>query len=282
MLYWCSRHHNVRTLAHISDLHFGTEDPEVANALLVELGGLAPDLVLVSGDLTQRARVREFQAARRYLDQLGVRWLAVPGNHDVPLYDIFRRFLAPLRRYCRFISAELNAQFSDGELAVLGLNTARSLTWKNGRISFPQMLLIRQALQSVTRPVFKVVVTHHPFIPPPGKSQGAVQLVGRAQHALDVLDECEVDLLLAGHLHHGYTGDIRAHYPAARRSMIAAQAGTAISRRLRAEPNAYNLITLDADAMAIAIRVWNHGRFFESQRRRYRLEDKEWRLIDST
>ena len=268
----------MRTLAHISDLHFGTEDPVVAEALLVELRETAPDLVVVSGDLTQRARVREFQAARWYLNQLGARWLAIPGNHDVPLYDVFRRFLSPLRRYCRFISADLNPEFFDDEVALVAINTARSLTWKNGRISYDQMLRIRHAFESVNRPVFKVVVTHHPFIPPPGKSQGSVELVGRAEHALEVLDECEVDLLLAGHLHHGYTGDVRAYYPATRRSIVVAQAGTAISRRLREEPNAYNVITLDNDQITIAVRVWHNGRFLESARALYQLNNQEWLL----
>jgi 3',5'-cyclic AMP phosphodiesterase CpdA len=265
----------VRVIAHISDLHFGTEIPEVLTGLRTALRAMSPDLVIISGDFTQRARVEQFHAARAFLEDLGMRWLGVPGNHDVPLYDVVRRFGAPLRRYCRFIASDLNPQFSDSEVAVLGINTARSLTWKNGRISLDQMLLIKNVLGPVRRPVFKIVVTHHPFIPPPGKSQGAVELVGRAAHALEVLDYCRVDLLLAGHLHHGYTGDVRAYYPG-RRSIISAQAGTAISGRLRGEPNAFNRITVDQGQIEIAILTWHDGQFAESEKASYRLKDEQW------
>ena len=255
----------MKTIAHVSDLHFGRELPVVAAALAADLQAAQPSLVVISGDFTQRARRAEFAAARDYLATLPRPQLAVPGNHDVPLFDVARRFLAPLTRYRAFIAAETDPTFQDDELLVIGLNTARSFTWKNGRLSVEQIQALAGRLRAGGDRI-KVVVTHHPFLPPPGDDTG-IALVGRAAHAVEVLGAGEVDLLLAGHLHHGYAGDIRTHYPASTRAMVALQAGTAISCRLRlGEPNAYNLIQVDRAQLTIEVREWN-GAYFQAIRR---------------
>src|ERR1700722_10258980 len=119
----------MRTIAHISDLHFGSEDPRLAEGLLADLAEVRPALVAVSGDLTQRARRGQFAAARAVLSRIPFPQLVVPGNHDIPFYDLGRRFLRPLNRFRRYITHDLNPTFADEEMLVVGINTARSATW---------------------------------------------------------------------------------------------------------------------------------------------------------
>jgi 3',5'-cyclic AMP phosphodiesterase CpdA len=248
----------VRLVAHISDLHFGREDPRVVEGLRDDLLRHAPAVVVVSGDLTQRARRSEFAAARAFLDTLPFPRVVVPGNHDVPLYNVARRLARPLDRFREFLG-DPEPVYADGEIAVVGINTARSLTWKSGRISRRQVDGIRRTLCPLSERVLKIAVTHHQFIPPPGRP--ATDLVGRAPRALEALETCGVDMLLAGHVHLGYTGDVRATHPSTRRSIVVVQAGTAVSRRSRGEANSYNLVAVERDRLAVAVRRWD-GRGF--------------------
>ncbi|MCR6657090.1 MAG: metallophosphoesterase [Opitutus sp.] len=274
----------MRRIAHISDLHFGTERAELAIALRAELEEFAPDLVIVSGDLTQRARTSQFRAAAEYLATLPQPQIVVPGNHDIPLYDVARRFLAPLARYRRWIAENTDPVFEDEEIFVAALNSARSLTWKSGRISDEQIERLRLGLRA-RKAATTIVVTHHPFIPPPlaDSTDAKIDLVGRAERALSVLDDGEVDLLLAGHLHHSYSGDTRTQYPAARRAIVSGQAGTAISRRVRSgQPNGYNRIVTHPDQITVEVRAWAGERFAPAASVAYARHAEGWLIERAT
>lgn len=266
----------MRIIAHLSDLHFGTEDVTIAEAVRRDVAAARPDLVVVSGDLTQRARRSQFLAAADYLETLPVPQLIIPGNHDIPLYNVWRRFRHPLTHYRECITPDLNPVYRDAGMLVMGLNTARSATWKNGRISMHQIKLMEDTLRTAGPEVFTVIVTHHPFVPPPGDAGAGIALVGRAARALEIIDRGGVDLLLAGHLHTGYTGDVRTWYPATSRSVIAAQAGTAFSRRLRRSPNSWTLITLHPGHIAIAFRAWNGTQFHSTAAIAFSRKGNEW------
>ncbi|PTY03190.1 hypothetical protein DB347_22185 [Opitutaceae bacterium EW11] len=264
----------MTTIAHISDLHFGVAVPSVVEGLARHLIEHPPSLLVVSGDLTQRARAGQFAEARKFLDRFPWPRLVIPGNHDVPLYDVVRRFSSPLGRYREQIQEELNPLFQNDEVLVAGVNTARSLTWKSGRISHAQMdQLAKRLAQGGAR--LKVVVTHHPFIPSPLSPKAGIDL-GRAAQALTILEQHKVDLLLAGHLHHGYAGDTRTHFASATRSIISVQAGTAVSRRVRREPNAFNWITVQPDTLLIQMLAWDGRGFQPAKRTRYRKRDGAW------
>jgi 3',5'-cyclic AMP phosphodiesterase CpdA len=265
----------MTTLAHISDLHFGTETPDAVEGLLEDLASIQPTLVVVSGDLTQRARRRQFAAARQFLDRLPFPRLVVPGNHDIPLFDIVTRFARPLARFRRYIDEDVNPFFATDAVAVVGLNTARSTTWKDGRISLAQIEHLRRRLGPVPEHVSKVLVTHHPFLPPPGDP--SPPLVGRAAEALQAAEACGVELLLAGHLHRGYNGDIRTHHVGIRRAMLVAQAGTAVSHRVRNEANSYNVIRLSPERLGFSLRAWDSRGFRETRFDEYVKRDLDWR-----
>ena len=251
----------MRTLVHLSDLHFGRVDADLLEPLRAAVAAAEADIVVVSGDLTQRAKAAEFEQARAFLDRLPRPQLVVPGNHDVPLYRVWERLLSPLGKYRRFIEGDLEPSFVDDEIAVVGINTARSLTFKNGRINGEQMEAIRSRFDPLDESVLKVVVTHHPFDLP--DQPGDADLVGRAKAAMDVFSRCGVDLLLAGHLHTSEAGSTEARHEIAGYSALFVQAGTATSTRGRGEQNSFNVLRL-------------HSRRIEVERMSWRVETKSF------
>lgn len=267
------------TLYHISDLHFGRERPPLVRALIAEINASAPELVAVSGDLTQSARRREFAATRDFLAQLAPPVLVVPGNHDVPDWDLIRRLLRPWRRYGRYITDDLYPSYSSPTLAVLGLNSARRWSphtdWSRGRLSGYQMPAVERFFAGAEPAAARVVVVHHPFI--------AHELVlgrgviGRKEMALQCFGQSEVDLMLSGHLHIHHSETMAAR--SGERTLVAAQAGTTLSDRFKAGyPNSFNVIDLDQGRIRIRIRCWSEeaGGFRDCERLDYRRSAAGW------
>jgi 3',5'-cyclic AMP phosphodiesterase CpdA len=217
--------------------------------LIQSVHQVKPDVVAVSGDLTQRARPREFEKARAFLRALPTPQIVVPGNHDVPLYNIYARFRGGFDVYKQYITDNLEPFYLDDEIAIAGVNTARRFTFKGGRINDRQMIRVEEQLCALPDRIRKVVVTHHPFDLPPGYEPE--DLAGRSGKALARFLQCGLDLLLAGHLHVSSCGPTAVTLGSGRRSAIFVQAGTACSTRGRGEPNSYNVIRLDNSSIEI-------------------------------
>jgi 3',5'-cyclic AMP phosphodiesterase CpdA len=259
----------MRTLVHLSDLHFGRVDDVLLAPLREAVVSARPDLVVVSGDLTQRARSSQFRAAAAWLATLPGPRLVVPGNHDVPLYDVARRFLAPLSRFRREIEAREYPYYEDDEIAAIAINTARSLTFKGGRINREQVDEVARRFNGLPESVTRIVVSHHPFDLPDGA--GATDLVGRAGMAMQAFAGCGVDLFLSGHLHRTHTGNTARRYAIEGFAALVVQAGTATSTRGRGESNAFNVVRIGATDMQVETLAWvpDGGSFQPSSRQSF-------------
>lgn len=244
----------MRSIVHLSDIHFGRVNHSLLAPLIAVVTNLNPDLVAVSGDLTQRARSYQFKEARAFLDRLPAPQIVVPGNHDVPLHNVFARFLRPLRNYRRFITDDLWPFYHDEEIAVLGVNTARSLTIKGGRINEQQVAHMRERFCAIDPAIVKIIVTHHPFDLPDGHDER--HLVGRARMAMEAMASCGADVFLAGHLHVSHTTHSATRYQIKGHSALVVQAGTAASTRGRGEENSFNVVRVDRPHIAVERFEW--------------------------
>jgi 3',5'-cyclic AMP phosphodiesterase CpdA len=272
----------MRTIVHLSDIHFGRVDETVVGPLIETVGQLAPDLVAVSGDLTQRARSHQFKAARAFLDALPQPQIVVPGNHDVPLHNVFTRFAQPLHKYRRYITEDLRPLHIDDEIAVLGVSTARSFTIKGGRINQEQVDWMRDRLCTLDPEIVKIVVTHHPFDLPEGHDESS--LVGRARMAMEGLADCGADVFLAGHLHVSHTTHSAIRYKIKGHSALVIQAGTATSERGRGEANSFNVIRIERPKISVERLEWlpERGVFAPAGTEDFRHTPDGWIRVEGT
>lgn len=277
----------TRRIAHVSDLHFGRTDPMIVAGLERSLRAARPDLVVVSGDLTQRARTQEFEAARAFLARMPAPVLAVPGNHDLPSWNIVERFLDPYARYRRYISPELEPVWCDEEVGILGIKSSRRLTrelhWAIGRIGRRQLERSLARLDRMPAHLVRIVVVHHPLLLPqtPGTRLPTHAFTGGAAQALAAFAEHHVQLVLSGHLHRSYsrrpelaagppsvalTGDetltVRHGIAPLPAGPLVVHAATATSTRLRDEPNSYNLITVEQGRIDVEVHAWDGRELF--------------------
>jgi 3',5'-cyclic AMP phosphodiesterase CpdA len=277
----------MRVIVHLSDIHFGRVDPALVGPLSGVITRLGPDLVAVSGDLTQRARRSEFTAARRFLDGLPFPRLVVPGNHDVPLYNVVARLATPLDRYKRFIAEDLSPVYRDEEVIVVGVNTARAFTWGDtirsftlgeGRINEDQVDGIVGHLSGAPRERIRIVVTHHPFDLPEGVREE--RLLGRAAMAMEKLSAAGADLFLAGHLHISHIGHTAERYKIGGHSALVVQAGT-VSTRSRGEQPSFNVLRIERPRISVERFVWDPAAhvFVETAAGTFRHSETGWTSV---
>lgn len=253
------------TLMQISDIHTGAPFlPEVAEAVAATAHDIQPDLLVVAGDLVQRAVFpSQWHTVRAFLEQLPQPQLIVPGNHDVPLIDGFRRLVSPLAYYRRYISENLNPQFHLPGLVVVGANSALGFTVADGYLYKKQRQAVQQAFAGAPDNAFRVAVLHHPLIDPPIMNRADKLL--NANRVLRLLQQCGVQLYLSGHMHFPYISAIDARgLPIAgdqliQRSLIISQTGTATSRRGRGPGEGQNTFnTIELTHEIIRIQIWQY------------------------
>ena len=266
-------------LIHLSDLHFGAHDPRLVEAVENRIDDAKPDLVVVSGDFTQRARTEQFKEACAFLERLksaGHEVLGVPGNHDVPLYDVLRRFLSPLTRYRRYIDATLCPFHEVSGATVLGINTARSLTFKDGRINEGQIAFIHDTFARTRPDTARILVTHHPlFALPVGDGPKLGKAIGRQELALEAVADAGVDLLLAGHNHRASTHHAKDMVTDAGAALVI-QAGTATSTRLRDEEQSFNLLEVGNAEVTVAVQAWDGSGYANRDAQRFVRRGEHW------
>jgi len=233
-------------LLQISDPHFGTEQPPVVAALLRLANTLQPDLVVMSGDITQRARRAQFSAARAFIEPFGATpFVVVPGNHDIPLYNLFARVAHPYANYRRVFGDDLEPVFESADLLVIGVNTTRAYRHKDGEVSAQQVERVVRRLDHATPRQLRVVVTHQPVVA--ARADDIRNLLHGREHAIERWSKAGVDLILGGHIHLPYVTPVHVEYKNLPRQMWAVQAGTSLSSRVRGTvPNSVNVIDYDA------------------------------------
>lgn len=245
------------TILHASDLHFGKAFlPEVAEAFLSAVDVVDADVIVVSGDFTQRAKIREYEAAREYLDRFpSVPVVVTPGNHDVPLYRVFERLFAPYRNYHDYISPELDSVTTVPGAVIVSLNSAAPHhAIVNGRISSEQVEFAARAFHRAPASATRIIVAHHHFAPAPDY-EGDRQLP-RARKIMDAFGAMGVELILGGHLHRAFIGNSLDVHPGAdrNRGIVIVQSGTTTSSRGRAREgarNSFNVVRVGDDRLDV-------------------------------
>ena len=249
----------MKKLLQVSDTHFGTVQPKVMQALEALADAQRPDVLVLSGDITQRANVRQFAQARAFCDRLAIpQMLSLPGNHDVPLFNLYQRLFQPYARYLRYFGPDLEPVLSIPWLSLIGVKTTRRWRHKNGEISAAQIERVLQQLRLAGPVQLRVVVVHQPVhVPRPEDEHDRLR---GWEPAVRAWAAAGADIVMGGHIHLPYVSELSGHVPRLGRRMWCVQAGTALSSRVRREaPNSVNLLCHDpaSQTMRCELQRWD-------------------------
>jgi 3',5'-cyclic AMP phosphodiesterase CpdA len=251
----------MRNLVQISDLHFGNNDPSLLDPLRTAITGLNPDVLIVSGDLVEHATEAEFRDARDFLQTLPKPQIIVPGNHDLPFYNLIERAAMGLSRYKHFITPDTSPEYRDDEIAIVGANTSRVLPLRGGSLSSTQLEHLETQFAALPEHLVRILVTHHPFDLP--QSENSRLIVGHARRSIAGLAPF-ADILMAGHIHLSSSGSTAARYKTGGHALAFIQAGTCVSNRNKGENNSFNFLRaglgLGGDKVCVVVRYsWDTG-----------------------
>lgn len=261
------------TFVHISDLHFGREQPAVIEGWLQATAELKPDLIIISGDLTQRATDDQYAAAKQFLDSLPWPYFVIPGNHDLSATDWLERFFDPWKKWKEHLQTPLEPSLQTENYSLIGVNTARAagwyFDWSRGQISHEQIATVQQGFQGSPANQLKIVVAHHPFWLPQDSEYR--DLVERRDAAIEAFQAVGVDLILSGHVHSAYTQIIQG--------VLIVHSGTTFSNRLGAQKNSFNVIRGDHTHLTVDFMHWKGGQFQCSEQRDFQRNNGVWEQV---
>ncbi len=260
-------------ILHLSDIHAGPPfNPEKATLVLEEAWRIKPDLIVLSGDLVQRAVFHDqWMIVRNFISQLPQPHIAIMGNHDVPLYSPLYRVFRPNYYFQKYISPNLSPVWSNADFVIAGVNTTRSFTRDGGKLTDRQLAELEATLGQYPDTMCKIVVMHHHPVMPPGETRSVIK---NAPAALHSFDKANVELVLCGHTHASYIGNTLEFDPTLRQGTVIVQAGTATSRRGRRwyrGKNAFNVIAIEAERTVITQHLFleDAGRFLPVSQHRF-------------
>jgi 3',5'-cyclic AMP phosphodiesterase CpdA len=236
-------------LFHISDIHFGLEDDRALDWVVQEIAEKRPVAIAITGDLTMRARHREFAAACHWIRSLDVPVTVQVGNHDLPYFNLIERFTAPYRRF-RAIQSLVEREIELPGLAIVPLKTVRRWQprwpWSHGWVTDEALARTLTAIDALPPGTRVLVACHHPLVE--AGTRGKAWTMG-GDRALAELAKRNVLATLSGHVHDAF--DIVSQTPHGPVRMIGA--GT-LSQRIRSTPQSFNEIVWDGEAIDVRVR----------------------------
>lgn len=254
----------IKKIIHLSDLHFGTEIPSVLTSLVETLNHLNPDLIIVSGDLTQRALTSQFHRAANFLKQLNAKHiLCVPGNHDISLHNVFERFLYPFRQYQKFINNELFPVYNDDNVAVLGINSVTPYKHMSGFVTTQQLDYVNNFFAQYDPKIIRILVMHHNLV-----HSERHKIINDAEKIITLFSQCNINLILSGHIHYAYIEQLKRNYFS--HNMYVITAGTPISTRT-IEPNSFNIIELEHSHFTLSVSEYIENKFIITRAEQFQL-----------
>lgn len=248
----------MNTVLQISDPHFGTEQEPVTRALLELNRVTQPDAVVISGDITQRARRSQFAAARKFVDQLAApKLVSIPGNHDIPMFNVFARLFYPYANYSRAFGKQLEPEIETESLLILCVNTTRPERRKDGEVSEAQIARVAVRLSRASERQLRIVVTHQPVHVI--RESDVTNLLHGHEKAVRSWSAAGADIIMGGHIHLPYVRPLDDQFSNLPRRTWSVQAGTALSSRVRdGQPNSVNVVRYPLkQARACQVERWN-------------------------
>lgn len=262
----------------LTDLHFGRASPDLVQPLLDSVAAASPDLVLISGDFVQRARARQFRMAREFLDRLRHDWIAVPGNHDIPLFNVFARALMPRAAFQRWITSQTEPFVETDDAFIVGVDTTHRWSHQRGLIRPAQIARIAEIIRAADHEKTVVIMAHHPFHQSPDVEK---KVMKNAARALDDWSDCGPHIILSGHLH---TWTVEPFLAEKNQSMtLQVHCGTGLSTRLRGDPNEFAVLDIDGDRFSACRMVADPERmqYVASGESRFRRTHDGWERADT-